>query len=505
MYTTAGTTGVVLAVGGAIALLHRRLTDPALRALTTPGDVFNLLFFVAAFGLAGLGYLVRPAGAPGALAIVIGLLSWDLARPVPPLLGCGLAAVALLVAYIPLTHMSHFIAKYFTYHRVRWDDAPLAGNRRMAAAMASYLACRPTWAADHMKAGGAGTWAEIVSSNPAARGEAMTRRVRLSDLSQRAPEPLVDLESAALTPLPIPEPPPGRRQAARQAITARTDRLPRRRRACAGAASPGDAGRRRRAGRQVPRRAREALLPGEQLDVPAAAAPDRGALRPLPDVLGRVPHLRGKRPGRGLQADVPVGGVAQAVLPARPPRRPAVRLAARHDRVELAARRQARRARVPLQPVPPLRADVPDRRGQRPGGPRDPEALQPGTRHRAEGTACFGLDAADEGGVLDRHERRRSEGQRAVHRRGDGGEDRRGGRDAVGRRGRRRPAHPQCRGDPLVAREPGRLRPHPEPRGHLLDDVLRYRGVRRGQLRGVVRRRPVRPRRRFCTRRWRRS
>ena len=42
----------------------------------------------------------------------------------------------------------------------------------------------------------------------------MTRRVRLSDLSQRAPDPLVDLEGAALAPLPIPEPPPAPRRAA---------------------------------------------------------------------------------------------------------------------------------------------------------------------------------------------------------------------------------------------------------------------------------------------------
>jgi nitrate reductase gamma subunit len=167
LYTATGATGLLLTISGAIVLLHRRLTDPALRSLTTPGDVFNLLFFVAAFGLAGLGYLVRPAGAPGALAIVIGLLSWDTTRSVPLVLGCGLAAVALLVAYIPLTHMSHFIAKYFTYHHVRWDDAPLADNRRMAATMAGYLSYRPTWAADHMQARDAGTWAEIVSSNPA--------------------------------------------------------------------------------------------------------------------------------------------------------------------------------------------------------------------------------------------------------------------------------------------------------------------------------------------------
>jgi nitrate reductase gamma subunit len=167
LYAATGAAGLVLTVGGATALLHRRLANPALRALTTPGDVCNLLFFIAAFGMTGLAYLARPAGTPGALASVMGLLSWDTSRPVPAALGCGIVAVALLVAYIPFTHMSHFIAKYFTYHRVRWDDAPLAGNQRMAATMASYLSCRPTWAADHMRAKDGGTWADIVSSNPA--------------------------------------------------------------------------------------------------------------------------------------------------------------------------------------------------------------------------------------------------------------------------------------------------------------------------------------------------
>ncbi len=31
---------------------------------------------------------------------------------------------SLLVAYIPLTHMSHFFTKWFTYHDVRWSDEP---------------------------------------------------------------------------------------------------------------------------------------------------------------------------------------------------------------------------------------------------------------------------------------------------------------------------------------------------------------------------------------------
>jgi len=77
----------------------------------------------------------------------------------------------VLTAYIPLTHMSHFVAKYFTYHSVRWDDAPLRDNRRIAAAFAEYLTYRPTWSAPHMKAGGATTWAEVAATNPKVGGE----------------------------------------------------------------------------------------------------------------------------------------------------------------------------------------------------------------------------------------------------------------------------------------------------------------------------------------------
>ena len=60
--------------------------------------------------------------------IAIGMLSWDAAVRVPSALAAGLVATAALVAYIPLTHMSHFIGKYFTYHAVRWDDAPLGDD-----------------------------------------------------------------------------------------------------------------------------------------------------------------------------------------------------------------------------------------------------------------------------------------------------------------------------------------------------------------------------------------
>jgi nitrate reductase gamma subunit len=163
----AGMAGLLLAVTGALALLHRRLTDPSLRPYTTAGDVFNLVLFVVALGAVGLGHVTKAAGSPGIASIVMGLLSWDTTLDIPPVLGGGLVAVALLAAYIPWTHMSHFIGKYFTYHAVRWDDTPLGDNRRVAEAMAAYLTRRPTWSAGHIRGNGTPTWAEVASSNPA--------------------------------------------------------------------------------------------------------------------------------------------------------------------------------------------------------------------------------------------------------------------------------------------------------------------------------------------------
>ncbi len=161
-----GIGGVVLTLIGALGLLHRRLTDPALRTYTTAGDIFNLAAFVVALGLLGAGYALRPPDAPGIIAMTAGLLTWNTQLRVPGLFGAGLALSALLAAYIPFTHMSHFVGKYFTYHAVRWDDAVNRRGGEIERTLAEYLTYRPTWAAPHVRADGVRTWAEVVTTNP---------------------------------------------------------------------------------------------------------------------------------------------------------------------------------------------------------------------------------------------------------------------------------------------------------------------------------------------------
>ena len=166
LYTFAGMAGVFLSVVGALGLLHKRLTAPDLKGSTVPGDIFNLCFFILAFGVLTAGYLLRGPEAPGTVAVVAGLLAFDRSLAIPKLWGAGLILCGLLAAYIPLTHMSHFIGKYFTYHAVRWDDAPTILNRRITARLAEYLTYRPTWSAGHVGADGTRTWADIATTNP---------------------------------------------------------------------------------------------------------------------------------------------------------------------------------------------------------------------------------------------------------------------------------------------------------------------------------------------------
>ena len=119
------------------------------------------------YGLVAAGYLVRGEGTASASALVRGLATFDTSLVVSTGFAVGLMLASALVAYIPFTHMAHFIAKYFTYHAVRWDDRANLRGGRMEAKIAGNLAYKPTWAAAHIGADGHKTWAEIAATNPA--------------------------------------------------------------------------------------------------------------------------------------------------------------------------------------------------------------------------------------------------------------------------------------------------------------------------------------------------
>jgi nitrate reductase gamma subunit len=158
--------GSALIIAGAFLLLFRRSSDPAFRNSTKAGDIFNLLLFIAAFSLLAGGYLTRTPGAASLGEFTRGVIRFDRGVKIGATFGVGLVLASALAAYVPFTHMAHFIAKYFTWHAVRWDDKRSEPGGAMDARMATNLAYKPTWSASHIGADGERNWAEIAASAP---------------------------------------------------------------------------------------------------------------------------------------------------------------------------------------------------------------------------------------------------------------------------------------------------------------------------------------------------
>jgi nitrate reductase gamma subunit len=159
-----GIPGCLLVMAGSAGLLVHRITDRELRIYSAPADYFNLCFFFLT-SASLLGTFLAPGG-PGLKAIARAFITFDTTIDVPPSQAVAIALAALLIAYIPMTHMAHFIGKYFMYHAIRWGDQPAIRDRSLAV-IASYLTFKPTWSAPHINGETKSSWAEIVTSNPA--------------------------------------------------------------------------------------------------------------------------------------------------------------------------------------------------------------------------------------------------------------------------------------------------------------------------------------------------
>jgi nitrate reductase gamma subunit len=158
-----GRIGLGFVLVGSLALLRRRTADRNLRDYTHLADYVHLAFIALTSLVLLAGSLA--AAAPSPRTLLRGLLTFDAQLHIPSLLFAGLLLALCLLAYIPYSHMAHFIAKYFTYHAVRWDDASNTAPH-VARAMAKNVAYRPTWWAAHMGSDGKKTWTEIVTTDP---------------------------------------------------------------------------------------------------------------------------------------------------------------------------------------------------------------------------------------------------------------------------------------------------------------------------------------------------
>lgn len=166
-----GLAGLVLGLLGAAGLLHRRMTAPELKDFSAPADLFNLAVFVAVFSVALIGIVLLGvveffASLTGLIGQIVKLPFGHAEAQVPGIVGLSVVLMSLLLAYIPLTHMSHFIGKYFAYHSVRWNDAPNLKGSKQEKVIQEALGQPVSWSASHIAGDGKKNWVDVATTMP---------------------------------------------------------------------------------------------------------------------------------------------------------------------------------------------------------------------------------------------------------------------------------------------------------------------------------------------------
>jgi len=163
-----GFVGLTLGTIGVAGLFLRRLSDPEMKKYSSFADYFNLVFLLFFFAVALLAWLFFDHAFDGARAYIYSLLTFSgQAGESRSSLGwLTIVLASLLMAYIPLTHMSHMFMKYFMYHRVRWEDEPNVKGSKIEASILKNLGFKPTWSAPHIAGDGAKTWVDLATSGP---------------------------------------------------------------------------------------------------------------------------------------------------------------------------------------------------------------------------------------------------------------------------------------------------------------------------------------------------
>ena len=124
----AGIVSGALITIGVIGLLCKRLFAKEFKMYTTPQEYFNLCSLLAVGILGLINWLGDPTfefGRNIARALfTFKPLSSFYPDGTPAVLILFLICLAFISVYIPLSKMSHYVGKYYTFHKVIWDNEP---------------------------------------------------------------------------------------------------------------------------------------------------------------------------------------------------------------------------------------------------------------------------------------------------------------------------------------------------------------------------------------------
>ncbi|MCP4580698.1 MAG: hypothetical protein GY839_03725 [candidate division Zixibacteria bacterium] len=155
----------ILGVIGCLGMLVKRLTDSKLKPFTAASAIFNLLFILAIFatGLAAILKIGQNEMFAQFQQYASGLIYFESGAAMETIVAWHITITLLFMVYMPFTHMSHFVLKWFTYHHIRWNDEPNTKGSKLEKEIIECLNMKPTWAARHIRADGKKTWVDIAT------------------------------------------------------------------------------------------------------------------------------------------------------------------------------------------------------------------------------------------------------------------------------------------------------------------------------------------------------
>jgi nitrate reductase gamma subunit len=150
---TMGAAGFISATVGCIGLLVERSFDVNRRLYTAPADYFTLFFTLAAL-LSGLfAWLFFDPSFTADTRFMKSFITLTPMDGMNPATYLNILFFCLFLLYMPFTSMTHYAAKYFTYHRVRWNDEPNLRGSKMERNVQKLLNRPLRWSAPHIESG----------------------------------------------------------------------------------------------------------------------------------------------------------------------------------------------------------------------------------------------------------------------------------------------------------------------------------------------------------------
>ncbi|MEG6520594.1 respiratory nitrate reductase subunit gamma [Desulfotomaculum sp. 1211_IL3151] len=146
----AGAAGALLLAFGSVSLFLKRIVNNTFAKYTTPQEYFNLLFLFAVVASGLVVWIGDPSFNYGR-EIFKAMFTFS-AIEANTALTIHILLLGAVMIYIPQTKMSHYVGKYFAFHKVLWDNEPNIRNSQMESVIKEAISYKPnaSWSAPHI-------------------------------------------------------------------------------------------------------------------------------------------------------------------------------------------------------------------------------------------------------------------------------------------------------------------------------------------------------------------